>query len=224
MELRAEGLGRRYFRQGRGTNVFYAVRDASLALLPGSLTELTGRSGSGKSTLLYMLAGLLEPTEGRVLLDGADLYAPDDAARSKQRNAAIGVIPQGQTGLKSLTVLENVELPSLLYETGPCPDGWAEELLGRVGITHLKDAYPDELSGGELRRMAVARALVMKPGVVLADEPTGDLDDGNTQTVLSLLRQCADGGAAVLLVTHEKAAAAYADAHLRMDAGTLAPP
>ena len=221
MELKAQGISRRYFRQGRGKNFFYAVEKTDLTLASGVLTEVTGRSGSGKSTLLNMLAGLLEPTEGTVLLDGSDLYAMDDGSLSKLRNAAIGVIPQGQTGLHSLTVLENVKLPSMMYEKEPCSDGWAEELLERVGIAHLRDVYPNELSGGEMRRLAIARALVMKPGVLLADEPTGDLDDENTRQVLSLLRRCADEGTAVLLVTHETEAAVYADAVYKMSDGVL---
>ena len=221
MELKAMGVSRRYFRQGKGKNFFYAVEKTDLTLLPGQLTEITGRSGSGKSTLLNMLAGLLEPTEGRVLLDGTDLYALEDGARSRLRNSAIGVIPQGQTGLHSLTVLENVKLPSLLYGKEPCSDERAEELLERVGIARLRDVYPNELSGGEMRRLAIARALVMGPGVILADEPTGDLDDENTAGVLSLLRSCADEGSAVLLVTHETGAAEYADVVYRMDNGVL---
>jgi len=221
MELKAIGVSRRYFRQGKGKNFFYAVEKTDLTLASGILTEITGRSGSGKSTLLNMLAGLLEPTEGQVLLDDADLYAMDDGSLSKRRNAAIGVIPQGQTGLHSLTVLENVKLPSMMYEKEPCSDAWAEELLSRVGIAHLRDVYPNELSGGEMRRLAIARALVMKPGILLADEPTGDLDDENTREVLSLLRRCADDGAAVLLVTHETEAAAYADTIYKMSDGIL---
>lgn len=197
------------------------MQGADLALSAGTLTEMTGRSGSGKSTLLNMLAGLLEPTEGHVLLDSADIYAMEDKERSRLRNAAIGVIPQGQTGLHSLTVLENVKLPSIMYEKAPCSDAWAEELLTRVGIAHLLDVYPNELSGGEMRRLAIARALVMKPGVLLADEPTGDLDDKDTHAVLSLLRACADEGAAILLVTHETEAAAYADTIYKMSNGIL---
>lgn len=220
MILKAEGICRRYFRQGKGTNIFWAVQKTELTLLPGTLTEVLGRSGSGKTTLLSMLAGLLEPTEGRVLLDGTDLYALSDGERSRLRNRALGVIPQGQTGLHSLTVLENVRLPSLLYGS-PCPAERAEALLDRVGILPLRDAYPNELSGGEMRRLAIARALIMEPGILLADEPTGDLDDENTRAVLSLLRACADGGMAVLLVTHEREAESYADSVYHMDAGVL---
>lgn len=220
--LRAEKISRRYFRQGKGRNFFFAVQETDFALTAGQLTEITGRSGSGKSTMLNMLAGLLEPTTGRVFLGGTDIYALDDAERSKLRNRSIGVIPQGQTGLHSLTVLENVKLPSFMYAKEPCADEHALELLEKVGIAHLAGVYPNELSGGEMRRLAIARALVMRPEVLLADEPTGDLDDENTTAVLELLRRCADEGMAVLLVTHEREAAAYADAVYKMSEGVLA--
>ena len=221
MELNARGVSRRYFRQGKGRNFFFAVEETDLAVPAGQLTEITGRSGSGKSTLLYMLAGLLTPTAGRVLWDGTDVYALPDAERSVLRNGCIGVIPQGQTGLSSMTVLENVLLPGLIYGLS-AKRADAEALLERVGILQLKSAYPHELSGGEMRRLAIARALILHPSVVLADEPTGDLDEENTAIVLQLLRSVAHkDGAAVLLVTHEKEAEAYADAVYTMAAGTL---
>ena len=220
MELRAEGVSRRYFRESRGSNVFYAVKETNLVLAAGTLTEITGRSGNGKSTLLHMLAGLLAPTAGRVLLDDADIYALDDEARSRLRNEKLGVVPQGHTGLRSLTVLENVTLPCMMYGEA-VPDDKALALLERVGIAHLKNAYPNELSGGEMRRMSIARALIKNPPVLLADEPTGDLDDENTHAVLRLLRQSADEGAAVLLVTHEREAERYADSVYRMNDGIL---
>ena len=220
MVLRAEHVTRQFLRKSRLSNVLYAVRDVSLTLMPGELAEITGRSGSGKSTLLNMMAGLLTPTEGKIWLDETDLYQMDDEERSRVRNGGIGVIPQGQTGLHSLTVLENVMLPCLLYGD-EAPQERAEELLERVGILSLAHAYPNELSGGEMRRLAIARALIRRPGVLLADEPTGDLDDENTRTVLSLLRQAADEGTAVLLVTHEQEAAAYADRIYRMQDGIL---
>ncbi|MBQ9685643.1 MAG: ABC transporter ATP-binding protein [Oscillospiraceae bacterium] len=220
MELRAEGVSKRFFRNSKNTNYFYAVKATDFVLPAGKLTEITGRSGSGKSTFLNILSGLLEPTEGKVLLDGTDLYALADGPRSVLRNRSIGVIPQGQTGLHSLTVLENVKLPYALYgETAA--DETAMALLEQVGIAELRDAYPNELSGGEMRRLAIARALIRKPGILLADEPTGDLDDANTQTVLRLLRQAADAGTAVLLVTHEREAAAYADCIYHMESGVL---
>ena len=210
MQLRAEGASRRFFRGSGSANYFYAVETTDFVLPAGKLTEITGRSGSGKSTLLNMLAGLLAPTEGKIFLDGTDLYSLDDGALSSLRNRSIGIIPQGQTGLHSLTVLENVLLPCAMY--GDAPDERrALELLERVGIAKLRDACPNELSGGEMRRLALARALMRDPPVLLADEPTGDLDDENTTAVLKLLRQCADAGSAVMLVTHEREAAAFAD-------------
>ncbi|MBQ8975351.1 MAG: ABC transporter ATP-binding protein [Oscillospiraceae bacterium] len=220
MVLKAEGISRQYLRQFKSRNFFVAVKETDFTLQPGKLTEITGRSGSGKSTLLNMLSGLLEPTTGKVLLDDTDMYALEDEKRSKLRNSAIGVIPQGQTGLHSLTVLENVLLPYTMYgEKGP--EDRAMELLEAVGIAGLRDIYPNELSGGEMRRLAVARAMIRQPEIILADEPTGDLDDENTHTVLKLLRKAADEGAAALLVTHEKEAAQYADISYRMNDGVL---
>ena len=222
MKLRAEGIQKKFYRVHGDSNYFCAVDTLDFELPEGRLTEITGRSGSGKSTLLNMLAGLLKPTAGRVLWDDTDIYALTDAKLSALRNRAVGVVPQGQTGLHSLTVLENVLLPSRLYGKG-APEAEAKKLLETVGIAELAQARPGELSGGEMRRMAIARALIMKPGILLADEPTGDLDDENTGIVLRLLRGVADTGTAVLLVTHEAEAAKYADSVWRMNAGTLEP-
>ncbi len=223
--LRAENISRRFFRMTGQSNFFYAVKDVNIELKSGALTEITGRSGSGKSTLLHMLAGLLKPTDGMIYIKNQDLYNLDDKARSKLRGRKIGIIPQGQTGLHSLTVLENIILPCVMYQDGAeKPDEWnqkAVKLLEQVGIARLKDSWPDALSGGELRRMAIARALIREPEILLADEPTGDLDDENTEMILKLLRNTANQGAAVLLVTHEREAAKYADVIYTMREGCL---
>ena len=124
-------------RQGKGTNYFWAVKKTDFALSPGKLTEITGRSGSGKSTLLNMLGGLLAPTEGKVLLDGEDLYALDDGRCSRLRNRHIGVIPQGQTGLHSLTVMENVKLPALLYGDRELADADARDDTRRAPMRSI---------------------------------------------------------------------------------------
>ena len=158
-----------------------------------------------------------------VLIDGEDLYALPDAVASALRNERIGVIPQGHTALRSLSVLENVLLPSIIrarVEQEGVRER-AEVLLEGVDLAPLADARPDELSGGELRRMAVARALVMRPETVLADEPTAGLDAGNAQTVLRMLRRAADEGAAVLVVTHEDEAVHFADRVMVMESGVL---
>ena len=220
MKLCAEQVSRQFFRTTKQSNVFLAVKETSLTLEPGQLVAITGRSGSGKSTLLNMMAGLLEPTAGRIWLDDTELYALDDRKRSRLRNQSFGIIPQGQTGLSSLTVLENVKLPFLLYGEN-APEDRALAMLEEVGIGGLATTFPSELSGGEMRRLAIARALIREPGIILADEPTGDLDDENTKTVLTLLRQAADRGAAILLVTHEGEALPYADRVYRMDDGIL---
>ncbi|MDO4890972.1 MAG: ABC transporter ATP-binding protein [Coriobacteriaceae bacterium] len=220
--LVARGVTKKFFRKGReSAQWFDAVSKADLQIAPGEFCVLMGRSGSGKSTLLNMAGGLLEPSEGAVLLQGDDLYALPDGERSRMRNERIGVVPQGQTPLHSLTVVQNVTLPYLMYRSDDGVEARALELLDSLGVRQLADAYPRELSGGEMRRMAIARALVCDPVVVLADEPTSDLDDENTQVVLQKLRDVADGGAAVLVATHDQAALSFADRVLRMDAGVL---
>ncbi|MBR1444094.1 MAG: ABC transporter ATP-binding protein [Firmicutes bacterium] len=221
MKLIGDGISKRYFRKTKKANYFYAVQKTDIEIKEGNITVITGRSGSGKSTLLNMLAGLLEPTEGKVYFDDRDIYSMSDKELSILRNENVGVIPQGQTGLSSLTVMENVVLPYYMYKKGENIEKRAEELLETVGMAELSNAYPTELSGGENRRAAIARALIQDPGIILADEPTGDLDDENTRIVLELLRKTADSGKAVLLVTHENEAVNYADIVYKMDGGVL---
>ena len=220
MELRAENISRRYFRKRGEANFFEAVKPVSLTLRGGKMTVLKGRSGSGKTTLLHMLAGLLNPSEGKVFLDDTDLYALEDAELSRLRNEKIGVMPQGRSAVDTLTVYENILLPGMLYGGTPRTEA-AECWMDALDITGLKDAMPAELSGGELRRMAIARTLTADPDVILADEPTGDLDNENTVIVLDALRQAAKAGKAVLVVSHEDDVEAYADEIIRMDAGSF---
>ena len=220
--LVAQGVTKKFFRKGREeAQWFDAVSGADVSLAPGEFVVLMGRSGGGKSTLLNMLAGLLAPNEGCVQLNGQDLYALSDDELSRLRNEHIGVVPQGQTPLHSLTVVQNVTLPYLMYRADDGVEARALELLDSLGIRHLADSYPSELSGGEMRRMAIARALVCNPAVVLADEPTSDLDDENTRIVLRKLRDVADAGAAVLVATHDQAAIPFADRTLRIDGGKM---
>lgn len=221
MKLLADNISKSFARAGSQQKLFSAVQEASLLLEAGRLIAVKGRSGSGKSTLLNMLSGLLKPDAGHVFFGETELYTLDDAALSRLRNQKIGIIPQGHTALRSLTVLENVILPVRLYEPERDAAKQAQTLLQEVGIGELAQANPAELSGGELRRMAIARALIQNPPVLLADEPTGDLDDENTELVLRLLRKAADAGTAVLLVTHESAAEPYADEVYAMNAGKL---
>ncbi|MBR0171268.1 MAG: ATP-binding cassette domain-containing protein [Lachnospiraceae bacterium] len=226
--LKASHIRKQFLRQGKDTNVFHAVQDTDLTLYAGELTVLKGRSGSGKTTLLNMLAGLLQPTDGSVSVfppgqkpDAVDLYALDDEARARVRNRAFGVIPQGNSAIGSLTVSENILLPYTLYGD-PLPDETrTDDILTRLGIVHLKREMPVALSGGELKRMAVARALLRHPLILFADEPTADLDDESTQTVFTLFREAADAGCAVFIVTHEDISGVRTDRLYHMDAGHL---
>ena len=220
MILKAEAISKRYFRKTGEANFFEAVKPLTLEMESGSLSVLVGRSGSGKTTLLHMLSGILNPTSGKVFLDGTDLYCLSDRELSRLRNEKIAVIPQGRSAIETLTVLENILLPSVLYQKRNCGEQ-ALQWMDTLGIAHLADAKPSECSGGELRRMAIARALTAGTALIFADEPTGDLDDENTVAVLRLFRKVADEGKLVFLVTHETDALQYADTAWRMDSGTL---
>ncbi|MBO4925462.1 MAG: ABC transporter ATP-binding protein [Clostridia bacterium] len=223
MTVKAEKIAKRYFRNTGAANYFYAVKPVTLEIAAGEVAVLTGRSGSGKTTLLHMLSGLLTPTEGKVYFDGADLYSLDDRALSRLRSERIGAVPQGRSTVDTLTVLENILLPAKLYGR-PLPAENALQWMERLGIAPLRDARPAELSGGELRRMAIVRALAQSPDILFADEPTGDLDDENTRLVLSAFQAYArEQGKAVFIVTHENDAFHYADRLYRMDEGQIAP-
>lgn len=221
MKLKAEKIGRMYFRSARNTNFFYAIESLDFELKEGCITAVTGRSGSGKTTFINMLCGLLTPSNGRVLLDETDIYALSDKQRSIVRNRHFGIIPQGQTGLQSLTVLENVMLPAAIYGKAEGKKEKAKTLIEKLGISDLREVYSNELSGGELRRMSVARALINEPEIIIADEPTGDLDADTTVLVMEMLKECAEKGASVLLVTHDKDVLPYSDIVFTMEKGVL---
>ena len=221
MIIEATGLTKEFARARGGTRLFTAVHPLDIGLEERQLTVVSGHSGSGKSTLANMLAGILTPTAGHVRLDGTDLYSLRDEELSRLRNERIGLVPQGHTALRALTVLDNVLLPSILYTKDEAPADRARELLVAVGLGDLTDAAPTELSGGELRRMAIARALLMDPAIVVADEPTAGLDSANATAVLTLLRDAADRGTAVLVVSHEAEAQRFADRSYVMEDGHL---
>ena len=220
MTISAQGLTKEFTRRAGGA-VFTAVEPLDLQVECGELVLLKGRSGSGKSTLVSMLAGVLAPTAGRVLLDGEDLYSLSEVELSALRNEKIGLVPQGHAALRSLSVVENVILPAVLAAKGPVGPERGLELLESVGMSALADASPSELSGGELRRMGVARALMMDPKVVFADEPTAGLDEENAVMVLEMLRRAANEGRAVVVATHEEEATRFADRVRHMVKGCL---
>ena len=166
-----------------------AVRGVSLALGVGEFVAVVGRSGSGKSTLLAMLGGLCRPTSGTLALDGVDLWSLSQRERAAFRNRDVGLVFQFAGLLPTLRVIDNVALPALMRGVTADEDAYrrATELLVRVGLGHRADAYPSELSGGEQRRAALARAIVNAPPIVLADEPTSDLDEETEAEILDAL-------------------------------------
>jgi putative ABC transport system ATP-binding protein len=196
-----------------------------LQLAPGEYLAIMGDSGSGKSTLLNLIAGLDRPDSGRVLFDGLDLATLDDDAVTRWRRASVGFVFQAFHVLPYLTVLQNVALPlELLGVREPQRRERALELLQSCGIAALASRYARELSGGELQRIAIARALVHRPRLVLADEPTGNLDARTAQQILRLLREQLQANAAnAILITHSLTAARSADRILQLAAGQLWP-
>ena len=221
MELRAENISQDFLRDSAREGYIVAVAEMDLCLSSGTVTAVMGRSGSGKSTLLHILGGLLPPVTGKVFVGATDLYALPEDARAELRSSSLGIVPQQLMSLRALTVRENVLLSALLYGRERDVSAHADALMERLGIAPLAHVYPSELSGGELRRMMIARALAGTPQILLLDEPTGDLDAENTRRVLELVRETADAGTAVLLVTHERAAASYADVCYTMAEGRL---
>ena len=203
------------FRRGRETVV--ALDQVSLDVAPGEFVAMVGPSGSGKSTLLHLAGGLDEPEAGTVMLGERDLGGLSSSERARIRRREIGFVFQFFHLIPTLTVAENVELPLLLDGVRGTGDA-VVQMLERVGLADRVDHLPGELSGGEMQRTAIARALVAGPQLILADEPTGNLDSATGAVVLDLLAtQVADAGAALLMVTHDASAASRADrvVHLR---------
>jgi putative ABC transport system ATP-binding protein len=214
--LRIEHLAKSF----AGTPVF---RDVDLHLARGEFVALLGESGVGKSTLLNCIAGLESPDSGRVVIAGTDLAPLDDDARARLRRSTLGFVFQAFHVLPHLSVAENVELPLRLL--GRPDAARVAAVLHAVGLDGLGDRAPAQLSGGQLQRVAIARAVVHRPALILADEPTGNLDPTTAERVLSLLvAEVRDTGAACLLVTHSEAAAARADRVLRLGAAGIVGP
>ncbi len=206
----------------RGDEEVGALDGVSLDVDDGEFVALVGRSGSGKSTLLHLAGGLDRPDAGTVHLDGRDLATLSVGDRAQLRRREIGFVFQFFHLIPTLSVRENVALPLLL--DGASGNGRVDDLLERVGVSHRRDHLPGELSGGELQRAAVARSLVACPRLVLADEPTGNLDSHNGEVILELLlEQVAHAGAALLLVTHDADAAARATRRHLLRDGHLEP-
>jgi putative ABC transport system ATP-binding protein len=205
------------------TGTLTILHDIGFTLRPKESAAIVGASGSGRSTLLAIIAGLDVPTSGRVILTGTDLFALDEDERAAVRARSLGFVFQSFQLLGNLTALENVMLP---LELAGRPDArrQATEMLQRVGLGERLGHYPKVLSGGEQQRVALARAFVVRPAVLLADEPTGSLDFATGETVMELMFELnREAGTTLVMVTHDRAIAARCDRQLRIEAGRLLP-
>ena len=218
--VEAIGLGKRYESGPASTQV---LTDVSFAVAAGESVAIIGASGSGKSTLLHLLGGLDSPSNGRVSLLGLPLAAMSDAARGDLRNRALGFVYQFHHLLAELTAVQNVALALRIRRTPVAvADAKATELLDSVGLSHRLQHLPSELSGGERQRVAIARALVTEPACVLADEPTGNLDQENGDRVFAMLLDATRSrNASLVLVTHDRDLAARCDRVLHLTQGHL---
>lgn len=213
------------YRMARGA-VVNAVRDVSLRVAEGEFLILTGRSGSGKTTVLNMIAGLTHPTAGRVLFNGLPVWTQADRAQALLRNRQIGFVFQFPSLLPALTVLENVLLPATLFphdEPRAALRDRATALLADVGLSDKHAALPRQLSAGQQQRVVVARALINRPALLLADEPTSDLDEQTEHEIMGLFAQIhAATGVTVVMVTHSTELTRYGTREVRMVAGQVA--
>jgi len=201
-----------------------AVEKVNLNIERGEFISIVGHSGSGKTTLISIIGGILRPTSGKVLFEGMDICSLDDHELSEYRSTKIGFMFQFASLLPILTAKENVLLPVLFMPDGrPRSEKRAMELLDMVGLGERIDAYPSQLSGGQQRRVAIARALMNSPGIVLADEPTGDLDEETEEEIMGLFKRINDEEKVTfILITHSLELAAEAKKRMRMSYGSLA--
>ena len=214
--LKVEDLVKYY---GEGENQVRAVDHTSLQIERGKFTAIVGRSGSGKSTLLHLIGGLDRPDSGKVWIDGTDIYSRKDDKLAQFRRKKIGFIFQDFNLIPSLNVWENIVLPLGLDNPKAKPRA-VEDILKKIGLQDKKDAMPSALSGGQKQRTAIARALVTRPAIILADEPTGNLDSQTELEVMSLLKSCvSDFGQTLIMITHDETIAQMADEMIIIEDG-----
>lgn len=200
MLLKTKALSKSFTR---GANSFFAVKNINFALDISDFAFIVGRSGSGKTTFLNLISGILEPTEGCIFFEERELTDMNDTDKSFYRNEVIGFVPQSLGYLPNLSVMDNVRIPFFLFNRDGDSEGRALSLLELMNIAHLKDEMPQNLSGGEAKRMLIARALMNSPKLLIADEPTANLDAETAETVIALMQEVNRLGTAVLIVTHD---------------------
>ena len=212
--LRAENISKIYCQNAVSLQALHSV---SVTIQKGEFVAILGRSGSGKSTLLNILAGLDKPSEGKVYIDGTDIFNLSEEKRTLLRREKIGFVFQAYELLYSLTVTENIRLPELIADAN-----YVGELLDALGIRQYETCYPDQLSGGEQQRVAIARALINHPPILFADEPTGNLDSKTERIVIDLLKNLAEKyETSILMVTHNEDLVKDADRVIRLEDGEI---
>ncbi len=206
---------------GAGENLVRAVDHTNLEIERGKFTAVVGRSGSGKSTLLHLIGGLDRPDEGKVWIEGKDIFVLKDERLAEFRRKKIGFVFQDFNLIPSLNVWENIVLPLGLGGRKVKRED-VEEVLEKIGLTDKKETMPNALSGGQKQRTAIARALVTRPAIILADEPTGNLDSQTELEVMSLLKSCvADMGQTLVMITHDEMIAQMADRMVEIEDGKV---
>lgn len=200
MLLKTKSLSKSF---ARGKNSFFAVKDVDFSISASDFVFIVGRSGSGKTTFLNLISGILDPTQGQVFFEDQDISSMNDTDKSFYRNESIGFVPQSLAYLPNLSVFDNVRVPFFLFNRDGDSEGRALSLLELMDIAHLKNEMPHNLSGGELKRMLIARALMNSPKLLIADEPTANLDKETSETVMNLIKSVNKLGTAVLIVTHD---------------------
>lgn len=218
MILELEDLVKYY---GSGENLVRAVDHTSLQIERGKYTAIVGRSGSGKSTLLHLIGGLDRPDKGRVLIEGKDIFSLKSEQLARFRRKKIGFIFQDYNLIPSLNVWENIVLP-LGLDDRKVNRPEVEQIMEKIGLADRKEAMPNTLSGGQKQRTAIARALVTKPAIILADEPTGNLDSQMELEVMSLLKKCVqEFGQTLVMITHDETIAQMADRVIVIEDGRV---
>lgn len=216
--IRVENLTKQFTRNEKE---FDAVHNVSLEVKEGEFAALIGHSGSGKTTLFNSIAGLIRPTSGKVFIGDSELTGMTETEKSVFRNHNMGYVLQGQSLLNNFTILDNVCMPAYLSSDVHEFKERALELLKQIGLEEYANDYPSNLSGGEIRRVAIVRALINNPKVILADEPTSNLDPENSHKVMKMLKDISESGTTVLLSTHELEYLSYVDTVFKMEKGTI---
>ena len=217
--IEIKNLSKNYAIDGQ---IFKAVDDVSFSVKTGEMVSIVGHSGSGKTTLLSLIGGLTKPDSGQILIDDINIWSLDDAALSKFRNKKISFIYQFASLIPTLTALENIMLPTAFGGRTDDIRGHAEGLISLVGLREKSGAYPSHLSGGQQRRVAIARAFINSPDIILADEPTGDLDEETEDEIIRLFQDMSEKKKVTfLIVTHNKEIAAQSRRQLSMSNGVL---